>query len=101
MFNETLIALGNANLDMSAGVHEGCLSLSHFCKYYGCHIVSLENIQTDEFYKSGLDGKSSPLNIVWKPSFESAAVNSIIPVIYAKTTRMLVISEGHSCVVIV
>jgi hypothetical protein len=101
MFNETLIALGNANLDMSAGVHEGCLSLSHFCKYYGCHIVSLENIQTDGFYKSGLDGKSSALNIVWKPSFESAAVNSIIPVIYAKTTRMLVISEGHNVVVIV
>ncbi len=101
MFNETLIALGNANLDMSAGVHEGCLSLGHFCKYYGTHIVSLENIQTDGFYKSGLDGKSSALNIVWKPSFESTAVNSIIPVIYAKCTRMLVISEGHSIVVIV
>jgi hypothetical protein len=101
MFNETLIALGNANLDMSAGVHEGCLSLAHFCKYYGTHIVSLENIQTDGFYKSGLDGKSSALNIVWKPSFESTAVNSIIPVIYAKCTRMLVISEGHNitCVV--
>jgi hypothetical protein len=101
MFNETLIALGNHNLDMSAGVHEGCLSLSHFCKYYGTHIVSLENIQTDGFYKSGLDGKSSALNIVWKPSFESTAVNSIIPVIYAKTTRFLIISEGHNitCVV--
>jgi hypothetical protein len=58
MFNETLIALGNHNLDLSAGVHEGCLSLPHFCKYYGTHIVSLENIQTDGFYKSGLDGKS-------------------------------------------
>ena len=101
MFNETLIALGNHNLDMSAGVHEGCLSLSHFCKYYGCHIVSLENIQRDGFYKSGLDGKSSALNIVWKPSFDSASTNSIIPVIYAKCTRMLVISEGHNitCVV--
>ena len=100
MFNETLIALGNANLDMSAGVHEGCLSLQHYMKYYGCHIVSLENIQTDGFYKSGLDGKSSALNIVWKPSFESASTNSIIPVIYAKCTRMLVISEGHQITVI-
>ncbi len=101
MFNETLIALGNHNLDLSAGVHEGCLSLPHFCKYYGTHIVSLENIQTDGFYKSGLDGKSSALNIVWKPSFDTNATNSIIPVIYAKTTRMLVISEGHNitCVV--
>ena len=101
MFNETLIALGNHNLDLSAGVHEGCLSLGHFCKYYGTHIVSLENIQTDGFYKSGLDGKSSALNIVWKPSFDSQAVNSIIPVIYAKCTRMLVISEGHNITCIV
>ena len=96
VFTETLIALGNHNLDMSAGVHEGCLSLPHFCKYYGTHIVSLENIQTDGFYKSGLDGKSSALNIVWKPSFDTNATNSIIPVIYAKCTRMLVISEGHN-----
>jgi hypothetical protein len=101
MFNETLIALGNHNLDLSAGVHEGCLSLPHFCKYYGTHIVSLENIQTDGFYKSGLDGKSSALNIVWKPSFDANATNSIIPVIYAKCTRMLVLSEGHNIVVIV
>jgi hypothetical protein len=101
MFNETLISLGNHNQDMAAGVHEGCLSLSHFCKYYGTHIVSLENIQTDGFYKSGLDGKSSTLNIVWKPSFESTSVNSIIPVIYAKCTRMMVISEGYSIVVVV
>ena len=101
MFNETLIALGNHNLDMAAGVHEGCLSLGHYLKYYGTHIVSLENIQTDGFYKSGLDGKSSALNIVWKPSFDTNATNSIIPVIYAKCTRMLVISEGHNitCVV--
>ena len=100
MFNETLIALGNHNLDMAAGVHEGCLSLSHYLKYYGTHIVSLENIQTDGFYKSGLDGKSSALNIVWKPSFDSASTNSIIPIIYAKCTRMLVVSEGHNIVVI-
>ena len=101
MFNETLIALGNHNLDLSAGVHEDCLSLPHFCKYYGTHIVSLENIQTDGFYKSGLDGKSSALNIVWKPSFNAGATNAIIPVIYAKTTRMLVLAEGHNIVVVV
>jgi hypothetical protein len=100
VFNETLIALGNANLDMSAGVHEGCFSISHFLKYYGTHIVSLENIQSDAFYKSGLDGKSSALNINWKPSF-SGNTETIIPVIYAKTTRMLVINEGHNITCIV
>jgi hypothetical protein len=101
MFDETLITLGNHNLDLSAGVHEGYCSLGHYLKYYGTHIVSFENIQTDGFYKSGLDGKSSALNIVWKPSFDTNTVNQIIPVIYAKCTRMLVISEGHNitCVV--
>ena len=100
VFNETLIALGNANLDMSAGIHEGCFSISHFLKYYGTHIVSLENIQSDAFYKSGLDGKSSALNINWKPQF-SGNTETIIPVIYAKTTRMLVINEGHNITCIV
>jgi hypothetical protein len=100
VFNETLIALGNANLDMSAGVHEGCFSLSQFCKYYGAHIVSLENIQSDAFYKSGLDGKSSALNINWKPSF-AGNTETIIPVIYCKTTRMLVINEGLNITVVV
>ena len=100
VFNETLIALGNANLDMSAGIHEGCFSLSQFLKYYGTHIVSLENIQSDSFYKSGLDGKSSALNINWKPSF-SGNTETIIPVIYCKTTRMLIINEGLSVTVIV
>jgi hypothetical protein len=85
---------------MSAGIHEGCFSISHFLKYYGTHIVSLENIQSDAFYKSGLDGKSSALNINWKPSF-SGNTETIIPVIYAKTTRMLVINEGHNITCIV
>jgi hypothetical protein len=100
VFNETLIALGNANLDMSAGVHEGCFSLAQFLKYYGTHIVSLENIQSDAFYKSGLDGKSSALNINWKPSF-SGNFETIIPVIYCKTTRMLVVNEGLNITVVV
>ena len=100
VFNETLITLGNANLDMSAGIHEGCFSLSQFLKYYGTHIVSLENIQSDAFYKSGLDGKSSALNINWKPSF-FGNTETIIPVIYCKTTRMLVVNEGLNITVIV
>ena len=63
LYNETLIDLGNLNQDMSSGIHPGCYSLAHFLKYYFTHIVSLENIQQGDFYKSGLDGKSSALNI--------------------------------------
>ena len=100
VYNETLIALGNNNLDMGSGVHPGCNSLSAFLKYYFCHVVSLENIQNGDFYKSGLDGKASALNIVWKSVYNSASGNAT-PYIFAKTTRIVQVNEGHSVVVIV
>lgn len=100
IYNETLISLGNLNQDMSSGIHQGCLSLGHFLKYYFTHVVSLENIQQGDFYKSGLDGKASALNIAWKMVFNNAG-GSYIPHIFAKTTRIAQINEGHSVVVIV
>lgn len=101
VWGESLIALGNANIDMSAGVHPGCRSLSDFEKYYWCHIVSLENIQHQDFYKSGLDGKSSALNIVLKLAYSTVSTMSQTPYIFAKTTRILQVNEGGSIVVIV
>lgn len=101
LFNETLIALGNANLDMGAGCHQGMRSLSDFLKYYFAHIVSLENIsKNDDFYKSGLDGKSSALNIVWKQHYPTTGGN-VVPYIFAKTTRIMQINEGNQVTVIV
>lgn len=101
VFNETLIALGNNNLDMSVGVHQGMRSLSDFLKYYFAHIVSLENIsKNDDFYKSGLDGKSSALNIVWKQTYPTPSGN-VVPYIFAKCTRILQINEGNQVSVIV
>lgn len=101
IYNESLIALGNLNQDMASGIHPGCLSLAHFLKYYFTHVISLENIQQGDFYKSGLDGKSSALNINWKMVFSGAGADKFIPHIFAKTTRMAQINEGHSVVVIV
>lgn len=101
IFNESLISLGNANIDMAAGVHSGLRSLADFLKYYFCHIVSLENIQHQDFYKSGLDGKSSALNIVWKLAYSTTGTMSQTPYIFAKTTRILQVNEGGSIVVIV
>jgi hypothetical protein len=101
IYNESLIALGNNHLDMGASVHEGMRSLSHFLKFYFCHICSLEMIQNDGFYKSGLDGKSSSLNVVWKTSFGANTSDKVIPFIFAKTTRILQINEGNSITVIV
>jgi hypothetical protein len=85
----------------SGGVHPGCLSLAHFLKYYFCHIVSLENICAGEsFYKSGLDGKASSLNINWVSSF-TTAVDSVIPHISCNCTRIMQVNEGHAITVIV
>ena len=101
IYNENLIALGNNHTDMGIGVHPGCLSLAHFLKYYFCHIVSLENICAGEaFYKSGLDGKASALNINWVSSF-STAVDEVIPHIYCNCTRIMQVNEGHAITVIV
>ena len=101
VFNETLIAMGHKNYDKSSGCHAGMRSLSDFLKYYFTHIVSLENISgTQDFYKSGLDGKSSALNIVWKQYYPTSGGN-VIPYIFAKCTRIVQVNEGNSIVVIV
>ena len=101
IYNESLIAMGNNNIDMSAGVHQGCKSLADFLKYYFAMVVSLENISGEkEFVKSGLDGKSSALNINWKASFNvGSSPASVAPYIFAKCSRVLTIMEGHSVVV--
>ena len=102
VYNETLISLGNLNQDMSSGIHVGCCSLSLFLKYYFAHIVSLENIQQGDFYKSGLDGRASALNIAWKMVFNSSSGGvNYTPYIFCKTTRIMQIMEGHSVTVIV
>jgi hypothetical protein len=101
IYNETQIALGNNHLDMGSGIHEGCRSLAHFLKFYFTHICSLEMIQNDGFYKSGLDGKSSSLNVVWRTSYGANTSDKVIPFIFAKTTRILQINEGNSITVIV
>jgi hypothetical protein len=101
IYNETLIALGNAHIDQSAGVHEGLRSLAYFLKYYFVSIQSLEMIQNDAFYRSGLNGMNSSLNIVMKASFGANTSDKVTPYIFAKTTRILQINEGHSITVIV
>jgi len=75
--------------------------LSLFLKYYFTHIVSLENIQQGDFYKSGLDGRASALNIALKLVFDGASTESFTPYIFCKTTRIMQINEGHSVTVVV
>lgn len=100
VYNESLISLGHNHIDMGIGTHEGLNSLANFLKFYFVHICSLEMINAGDFYKSGLDGKSSALNVVWKLAFGTTA-DKVTPYIFAKTTRILQINEGHSVTVIV
>lgn len=101
IYNESLIALGNLNIDMASGIHPGCMSLAHFLKYYFTHVISLENLQQGDFYKSGLDGKASALNVAWKMTFTGASTEKFIPYVFAKTTRIMMVNEGHAITVIV
>ena len=100
VYNETLIALGNLNIDMSSGVAAGCVSLNHYLKYYFAHILSLENISSGDFFKSGLDGRAASLSINWKHEYTGNTQNCT-PVLFCKTTRLLQINEAHQITVIV
>jgi hypothetical protein len=102
IFNENLIALGNSNQDMGSGVFPGCRSIADFLKYFFVHIVSLENIsKNDDMWKSGLDGKSSALNVNWRLNYNTASSYLQTPYIFAKCTRILQVNEGNSVNVIV
>lgn len=100
-YNETLIALGHNHQDMGIGVYPGLNSLAAYLKYFFVNICSLEMINAGDFTKSGLDGRSSSLNIVLNASFGANTSDKITPYIFAKTTRILQINEGHAVSVIV
>ena len=106
IWNQNLIALGMNNLDMgTSGVHPGCLSLFHFLKYYFCHILSLENISGDgQFWRSGLSGNGSTININYAATFTSvggtANTESISPVLFCRSTKVLSIKAGHIVTVV-
>jgi hypothetical protein len=101
IYNENLIALGNNHLDTGSGVHPGLNSLAAFLRTYFCHICSLEMIQNEGFMKTGLDGRSSSLSVVWRLNFGANPNDKVTPYIFAKTTRILQVNEGHSLTVIV
>lgn len=101
IYNETLIALGHNHIDMGVSVHPGLRSLAHFLKYYFAHVCSLEMINPGDWIKSGLNGMSSAINVVWKCNFGANTSDKVTPYIFAKTTRILQINEGHSVSVIV
>ena len=99
VYNETLISLGNLNIDTASGCHPGLTSLTHFSNYYFAHILSLENIDNSgQFFKSGLDGRAAALNINWKTSFTGTA--NTTPFIFCGVTKLLQINDGQQILVL-
>ena len=97
IWNQNLIAIGNANIDYgTSGVHPSCVSLWHFLKYYFCHILSLENLSGDgQFWRSGLSGNGSVVNISYNATFNTGNTDTISPVIFCRSTKVLTIKSGH------
>ena len=98
IFQCNLNALGYEGVDSSAnGMHSGVVSLLHFYKYYGFCMQSLELIDKDQFYISGLSSAGSSCAINWVANFEGANNTlSVVPVIIAKLSKVLHIGKGRS-----
>lgn len=99
VFGETLIALGNTNIDMTSGINKGCDSISAFEKYYWMHACSLENLCNDgQFFKSGYDTQGATVSINWKSNWIDGIAHeydSFVPLLVAKCTKIMVIKEGN------
>jgi hypothetical protein len=97
IFNEVLTAIGNVSDDKTvSGLHAGITNIYAFAKCYFTDILSLENISGDgEFWRSGLDSKSSTINIQYQASFDTQCTQTISPIIYCRSTKILSINQGR------
>ncbi len=98
IFQNNLNALGYEGVDASAnGMHSGVVSLLHFYKYYGFCMQSLELIDKDQFYISGLSSAGSSCAINWTANFSGASNTlSVVPVIIAKLSKVLHVGKGRA-----
>ena len=97
VFQNNLNALGYEGVDASAnGMHSGVVSLLHFYKYYGFCMQSLELIDKDQFYISGLSSAGSSCAINWVATFSgSSNTLAVVPVIVAKLSKVLHVGKGR------
>lgn len=96
VYNEALIALGNKQIDTSSGTHPGMLGLYYFLKYYFVQICSLQNLSGDsQFWRSGLNGNASSINIQYNAVFDATATDSVYPVFFNALTKIMSISAGR------
>jgi hypothetical protein len=102
IFIETMKALGYNHIDLGTNGINACIfSLVHFCKYYFAHIEDLTIQDTKDFWISGLNSLGSTLTITWEANFNGASNSqTCIPVLYARTSKILNVQPGRNITVI-
>ena len=99
VFYNNLLALGYENVDASSnGFHPGVVSILHYFKYYGVAIQSLELIDKDTFYISGLSSSGSSCAVNWVCNFTGGSANTlaVTPIIIAKMSKVLSVGSGRA-----
>ena len=98
IFQNNLCALGYEGVDASAnGFHPAIVSLLHYYKYYAVCMQSLELIDKDQFYISGLSSAGSSCSVNWACTFSGASNTlSVTPVIIAKMSKLLHVKSGRN-----
>lgn len=100
VFQNNLCCLGYEGVDASAnGWNPAITSLPVYFKYYGAHFQSLELIDQEQFFLSGLSSAGSSCAINWTCKFKGTATYDITPVIIAKMSKILHVKPGRMCFV--
>lgn len=97
IFQNNLCALGYEGIDASAnGLNPTIVSLKHYYKYYGACFQSLELINKDEYYISGLSSQGSSCAVNWQAKFSGTSNTlKVTPVIVAKLSKVLHVKAGR------
>ena len=97
VFQNNLCTLGYEGVDTSSnGFHPSIVSILHYYKYYAVCMQSLELIDKDQFYISGLSSAGSSCSINWTATFSgSSNTLSVTPVIVAKMSKVLHVKAGR------
>jgi len=103
VYYQTQNALGYNLADITqGGAHAGILSIFHYLKYYAVHIEDLTCLDKadPEFFISGLDSRGTSASITWNATFTSTNAQTITPILFVRTSKVLKVGSGRSIEVI-
>ena len=93
VYHQNMLALNGHN-DVHHSTHKGCKGMTTFLKNYFVHYLSLNYTNdTPTPLISGLDGKGSSFNILWKVERDSGGLD-VYPVVFCAKSSVLKISAG-------